>query len=144
MLTTLDHRIHFALNCGGASCPAVKEYSKENLDSELKLASMGFLESTDNMKIDLNQNSIYFNRIFSWYFNDFGKSKEIFLQQIVPHLRKQKKQHINDILMNTHGVAVRDIKFKYYKYDWTSNASPETKYFVKGNLILTKRQCTIL
>ena len=92
MLATLDNRIHFALNCGGASCPAIKEYSKENLDAELNLASMGFLESTDNIKIDLNEKSIYFNRIFSWYFSDFGKNKEAFLQQIVRHLRKKKKK----------------------------------------------------
>ena len=144
MLVTLDNRIHFALNCGGASCPAINQYSKENLDAELNLASMGFLESSDNMKIDLNEKSIYFNRIFSWYFSDFGKNKEAFLQQIVRHLRKQKKKLINDILVHADGVVVEDIQFKYYKYDWTSNASPETKSFVKDELNLTQRQCFIL
>ena len=105
---------------------------------------MGFLESTDNIKIDLNEKSIYFNRIFSWYFDDFGKNKEAFLQQILRHLRKQKKQLINGILVHDDGLAVKDIQFKYYKYDWTSNASPETRIFVKNELNLTQHQCFML
>ena len=57
---------------------------------------------------------------------------------------KQKKQLINGILVHDDGLAVKDIQFKYYKYDWTSNASPETRIFVKNELNLTQHQCFML
>jgi hypothetical protein len=33
----LDNRIHFALNCGAASCPPVKTFSPEALQEELRI-----------------------------------------------------------------------------------------------------------
>ena len=60
VLSKLDNRIHFALNCGGASCPAVKNYTKENINEELRVASIGFLEENENMKIDMEKKIIYF------------------------------------------------------------------------------------
>ena len=36
MVESLDPRIHFALNCGAASCPPIRIYQKEKLDKQVK------------------------------------------------------------------------------------------------------------
>jgi glutaredoxin len=141
VLSKLDNRIHFALNCGGASCPAVKNYTKENVNEELRLASIGFFESNENMKILMDKNTIQFNRILSWYFKDFGMNKTEFLQAISQYLRNEKKATVEEILKK--GGLV-DVKFEYFEYDWTSNASLNTLEFQKNNLSVTKRACAIL
>ena len=141
VLSKLDNRIHFALNCGGASCPAVKNYTKENINEELRVASIGFLEENENMKIDMEKKIIYFNRILSWYFKDFGANKMAFLQAIQPYLRKDKKKIIGGILNKQDGI---NMKFEYFEYDWTSNASLDTLAFQKNGLSVTKRACFIL
>ena len=141
VLSKLDHRIHFALNCGGASCPAVKNYTKENINEELRVASIGFFESNENMKLLSHKNTIKFNRILSWYFKDFGMNKTEFLQAVSEYLRNEKKATIEGILKK--GGAM-DVKFEYFEYDWTSNASLTTPEFQKHNLIVTKRACAIL
>ena len=41
----VDPRIHFALNCGAASCPAIKVYSPKNLDFGLAAAASAFCAS---------------------------------------------------------------------------------------------------
>lgn len=45
----VDPRIHFALNCGAKSCPPVKVYSSEGLNSELKAAAASFV--ADNVSV---------------------------------------------------------------------------------------------
>ena len=42
-----DYRIHFALNCGAKSCPAIRIYSAKDLDRELELNTKAFLEFFD-------------------------------------------------------------------------------------------------
>ena len=39
VMPEVDQRLHFALNCGASSCPAVKYYTAENVDDELTLAA---------------------------------------------------------------------------------------------------------
>ena len=40
-----DPRIHFALNCGAASCPPIRAYSAEKLRDELEAAARAYLEA---------------------------------------------------------------------------------------------------
>lgn len=44
-ITPLDPRIHFALNCGANSCPAIKVYSPQNLELGLASAAAAFCAS---------------------------------------------------------------------------------------------------
>lgn len=76
----LDPRIHFALNCGAASCPAIAFYTAENLDTELELAVSVFLE--DDVEFNEPMNRISVTSLFNWYAGDFGGRKGIisFLQ----------------------------------------------------------------
>lgn len=65
-----DNRIHFALNCGGASCPPIRYYEPENVDSQLQLATEAFLET--EAQFDEAQNTLTVSRLFDWYQGDFG------------------------------------------------------------------------
>ena len=66
----LDARIHFALNCGAASCPPIAAYSTADLDEELALASRSYLET--EVDYDLDDSVVRVPQLFLWYRGDFG------------------------------------------------------------------------
>lgn len=70
----LDPRIHFALNCGAASCPPIEAYS-DDVDRELDLATEGYLE--EHVVFDHDADTVRIPRLFSWYRGDFGGSDGI-------------------------------------------------------------------
>ncbi|MFB6111304.1 MAG: DUF547 domain-containing protein [Halobacteriaceae archaeon] len=65
----LDPRIHFALNCGAASCPPIAAYSTA-VDSELDLATRSYLDN--HVSYDPDTGRVVVPRIFRWYRGDFG------------------------------------------------------------------------
>jgi hypothetical protein len=119
-----DHRIHFALNCGAKSCPAVKNYTAEAVNEELRIAAQGFCEEDSNVRIDVSQRRLYLSKILQWYGADFGDNHAEVARTILPYCRGQKKQDLETLL--TGG------KFKtvFNTYDWSNNAktSPERKF----------------
>lgn len=68
-LKNLDSRIHFALNCGAKSCPAIANYTLDNIDKELRLAESTFLK--EEFIIDHHKKMIRCSEIFVWYREDF-------------------------------------------------------------------------
>jgi hypothetical protein len=66
----LDPRIHFALNCGAASCPPIRVYSGPSLDAELEIAKESFLTSESSFN-DATR-TLETSRILGWYKDDFG------------------------------------------------------------------------
>jgi hypothetical protein len=69
-VSSIDYRIHFALNCGAKSCPPIAFYTYENLDKQLNLASTVFLKSETT--IDSVNKNLTTSRILSWFKADFG------------------------------------------------------------------------
>ena len=69
-LDPVDPRIHFALNCGAASCPAIRHYEPDRVDEQLDLATRGYLEST--VEYDAETGAVRVPRLFLWYRGDFG------------------------------------------------------------------------
>jgi hypothetical protein len=53
-LTTFDPRIHFALVCGARSCPPIRVYNSNNLETALNLASTNFCQDEANVKVSGN------------------------------------------------------------------------------------------
>lgn len=49
----LDPRIHFALNCGALSCPAVRFYEGASLGEELQAAAEAFLAGVEGASLCL-------------------------------------------------------------------------------------------
>ncbi|WP_435333721.1 DUF547 domain-containing protein [Haloarchaeobius sp. TZWWS8] len=98
-----DPRVHFALNCGAASCPPIAAYSAANLDEELDRATASFLES--ECEYDADETVVRVSKLFSWYRGDFGGKAGI-----VRFLRE-------------YGVVPEGTtpKLAYTEYDWSMN-----------------------
>lgn len=74
-VSKIDYRIHFALNCGAKSCPPIAIYSDENIDAQLEMAQLSFLESETVQ--DNEKKEIRVSRILLWFLGDFGGKKGI-------------------------------------------------------------------
>ncbi len=71
-LDDLDPRLHFALNCGAASCPAIRAYEPDAVDDQLELATEVYLDAT--VEYDPESGTVRVPRVFLWYHGDFGGS----------------------------------------------------------------------
>lgn len=72
---TLDPRIHFALNCAAHSCPPIRFYQADEIESQLDLATVAYLEA----EIELRGDEIFLPGIFPLFPGDFGSRKGILL-----------------------------------------------------------------
>ena len=98
---SLDPRIHFALNCGAASCPPIQSYAAATLDADLALASESYL--TTEVDYELDDGVVRVPRLFLWYRGDFGGRSGI-LDQLREYGRLPA------------GVTP---KIRYKSYDWS-------------------------
>lgn len=96
----LDPRLHFALNCGGKSCPPIRHYEPEKIHDQLELASASFIESESSIAED--GGTVHISRLFQWYQGDFGGLQGI-RSWIAAYLP----------------VPQGKWKIKYQAYDWT-------------------------
>ncbi|MCU4751052.1 DUF547 domain-containing protein [Halobacteria archaeon AArc-curdl1] len=96
-----DPRIHFALNCGAASCPAIRFYEPETIDSTLEEATRTSLEST--VEYDADRNRVVVPRVCLWFLGDFGGRSGI------------------RSLLAAHELIPPDSspKLRFASYDWT-------------------------
>lgn len=94
----LDYRIHFAINCGAASCPPICYYRLETLDSQLDTAMEGFIKSESRLEGKVLKTS----KIFFWFKGDFGGSSGVI--------------EINSKILK---FDKKGIDLKYNEYDWT-------------------------
>lgn len=67
----LDPRIHFALNCGAKSCPAIAFFSPENLDEQMDFNARAYLSANT----EVVGNTARITRLFLWFRGDFGGKK---------------------------------------------------------------------
>jgi len=70
-----DPRVHFALNCGAASCPAIRSYDPEQIDAQLDHASRSYLDGS--VTYDPDAETVELPQLFRWYRGDFGGSRGI-------------------------------------------------------------------
>ncbi len=99
-VNTLDYRIHFALNCGAKSCPPIAFYSLENIEAQLQMATLSFLEG--ETEILEEKKEIHLTQLFKWFLADFGGKSGI--QQILA-------EHLN---IKTKGYS---LVFKPYSWE---------------------------
>lgn len=98
---TVDARIHFGLNCGASSCPAIAFYKPEEINEQLDLAAKVYLKS--EIMYDKEKDVIYLPTILSWFKGDFGGKKGLY-------------KLLEKYAMIQPGVKP---KLKFKKYDWT-------------------------
>ncbi|MFB6281050.1 MAG: DUF547 domain-containing protein [Haloferacaceae archaeon] len=100
-LSDPDPRIHFALNCGAASCPAIRAYDPERVDDQLDAATRAYLDGT--VEYDPASGVARVPRVFLWYRGDFGGGRGI------------------RAFLRDHGAVPADAepRLRYRSWDWT-------------------------
>jgi Protein of unknown function, DUF547 len=71
LVLPLEPRIHFALNCGAISCPPIRAYQAEHLESQLEFATRHYMQS-----VRLEHGVVILPRLLQWYAKDFGNPLE--------------------------------------------------------------------
>ena len=64
-----DLRVHFALNCGAASCPPIAAYTPADIGRQLDLASESYLHG--EVEYDPEGGVVRVPRLCLWYYGDF-------------------------------------------------------------------------
>jgi hypothetical protein len=114
-IVPLDPRIHFALVCGARSCPPIGYYEAEQIDFQLELAAMSFINSSQ-IKILPEEKIVFISMIFKWYKIDFGGSDRALLDTLLNHLDEGKDKAFLEENRN-------QIRIRYQPYDWNLNQS---------------------
>lgn len=116
VIEPFDKRIHFALNCASRSCPPIRVYSPEKLDSQLDLATRGYLVT--DVQIIPEQNALYLSSIFKWFAADFG-GREGSIDLVLSYL--------SDTTERTWLMQQRSrLSIQYKSFDWTLNRKAQT------------------
>lgn len=75
-LAEVDPRIHFALNCGAASCPPILAYTATDVDDQLDTATRSFLEQSSTYNRERSEVTV--TRLFLYYRGDFDGRRGIY------------------------------------------------------------------
>ncbi len=114
-IVPLDPRIHFALVCGARSCPPIGFYEADQIDFQLELAAMSFINSPQ-VKILPQEKTVLISMIFKWYKIDFGASDRALLGTLLNYLDEGKDKAFLEENINK-------IRIRYQPYDWNLNQS---------------------
>ncbi|TVQ04738.1 MAG: DUF547 domain-containing protein [Balneolaceae bacterium] len=97
----IDPRIHFALNCGAASCPYIAVYEPGRVDEQLDMTTKNYLSETTHY--DSERDRARVTRLMSWFRGDFGG------------LSGAKE------MLRQYGIIPEDSdpKLSFLEYDWT-------------------------
>ncbi|RMG06626.1 MAG: DUF547 domain-containing protein [Planctomycetota bacterium] len=119
-----DPRVHFVLNCGSASCPALRPELPEGPDLEafLERAAADFVADDRNVRVDRARRRVHLSQIFSWYREDF--LAELARRGVPPrdrnlgtYLRRVARGERRALL-----EEARDYALVFDPYDWSVNA----------------------
>lgn len=106
----LDPRVHFALVCASASCPAVRFYTPARLRADLDRAAATFING-GGVIVDPITRTVSLSKIFKWYRADFdgGGGTLTFVGG-----------YLQDPLARA--VVQGSVRVRYLRYNWTLNA----------------------
>jgi Protein of unknown function, DUF547 len=101
-------RVHFGLNCGARSCPPIRAYTVAELDAQLELATVAYLEA--ETEIDAARCRVRLPRLMALYAADFGdRAAQLdFAARRLPELAAARN-----------GQGGR-LKVRYARFDWTA------------------------
>lgn len=105
-----DPRVHYALNCASIGCPnlAAKPYGAAELEDMLDAAAKAYVNHPRGVQVRKNKADI--SKIYGWYREDFGDTREA----VLAHLRKHAV-----------GALAQDLaqvtKIGRYDYNWALN-----------------------
>ena len=114
----MDPRVHFALVCGAKSCPPIRTYTGEGLESQLDAAAEAFVTGDVEIVDDSNSTVRCSKIIGEWYAEDFGTddtSRLRWMSRYLP-LGSTKREEVDAIL-----GGGGEVKLETAEYDWTLN-----------------------
>ena len=99
-----DSRVHFALNCGAASCPPVEVYQPDTYDQQIDDRVASYLNDHTTIEEVDGKRTIVTSPLFQWFKGDF-----------------RDHDGVDDFLVK-HGIvpaADKNLPRDYGDYDWT-------------------------
>ncbi|MEW5941392.1 MAG: DUF547 domain-containing protein [Chloroflexota bacterium] len=117
VIEPFEARIHFALNCASRSCPPIRAYSPEKLDSQLDLATRSFLSA--DVRIAPEENALHLSSIFKWFARDFG-GRDGIVDFLLFHLLEGEA-------LNWLSKAPGHVSLRYEPYDWKLNSTAQVE-----------------
>ena len=114
-LKHLDHRIHFALNCGALSCPPIRIYQTDKLDEQLDKAAKSF----NSQEISVVNGKVVLSKLLLWYKKDFGQTDDEVLVTLAKYVTDENLKSEVLKIANDNNIAE---KIVYKDYNWTLNS----------------------
>ena len=105
-----DARIHFAVNCASLGCPNLQPevFSSSRLETLLNKGAQEYLTHPRGLRFE--NGTLVLSKIFIWYSEDFGDSRE----EILKYLGNYVSPSVKEKLLK-HKVDID------YEYDWSLN-----------------------
>lgn len=105
-----EPRIHFAIVCASIGCPLLRAgaYFPEQVMQQLDEDASRFINNPEKVRYDLSTQTLYCNKIFKWYRQDFLKVAPSLPEYIATYLKIDAK------LTATTPIS-------YLHYDWNLN-----------------------
>lgn len=105
-----DARVHFALNCGANSCPAIRVYDGGNVDFGLDAAARAFVGGEVEV---VDGRTVRGSKILQWYRGDFARGDAELVRQLAGWAGGELGEEL---------VAVADdAVLEFRAYDWGDN-----------------------
>lgn len=107
-----ETRIHFAIVCASVGCPLLRSgaYFPERVMQQLDEDAQRFINNPEKVRYDFSNQTLYCNKIFKWYRQDFLKVAPSLPEYIGSYLK------IDAPLTATTPIS-------YLDYDWSLNQS---------------------
>lgn len=121
----MDPRIHFVLNCGAKSCPALKAgvIAENATEKELEEAARRFINDPNNVRFDESSLTLHLSKIFDWFERDFLNYLRVKRGVATPSVAEYIALYLagasGRLLASAEGSAVT---IKYLDYDKRLNA----------------------
>jgi hypothetical protein len=119
-----DPRIHFYINCGAASCPALRQGAIPQLKTwdALDQSARAFINDAKHVKYDATAKRLYLSKIFDWFEDDFlnylkekrGEQTPHIAQYILLYLEGPSSEALQKTPLN-------EIRVSYLSYDKSLN-----------------------
>ena len=117
-----DARIHAAIDCASASCPALRPhvYSPELLNEQLDAAASEFASNAPHVEVSIGEEVVRLSSIYDWFSGDFVGHAEAaqlgddVLSWIIGYASEDARRQLEHALGS-------DFAVEFVEYDWTLN-----------------------
>ncbi|TYJ05508.1 hypothetical protein E1A91_A12G168600v1 [Gossypium mustelinum] len=110
----LNPLIHFGLCNGTRSSPAVRFFTADGVESELRCSAKEYFQR-GAIQFNMEKRTVYLTRIIKWYNEDFGTEKDI-LKWVMKYLDSTQSGLLAHLLADDGHINIM-----YQDYDWSGN-----------------------